>query len=151
MMLKRYRLLVVFAVLFILGLLIRYLFGEKSSLWSFWSAVDVSFAVALGVLAFMAYREMIRDEDEVRLWFDVEGRQIDTGLCLLRRDCTRSEIVGVLGMMQTKTDQRFHYGPEHLYELLDRVNEVRKGKKKDFYIPLSREEYEQFRLSEERK
>jgi hypothetical protein len=148
---QRYRLLVIFGALFVVGLFVRYGLGEGSVLWSFWSAVDVSFAVALGVLAFMAYREMIRDEDEVRLWFDVEGRRVDTGLCLLRRDCTRSEVIGVLGMMQKRSESRFRYGPEHLHDLLERLNAVRRGEATALYIPLSREEYEQFKLSEEKR
>jgi len=81
----------------------------------------VAFAVALGVLAFFAYREMVHGEDEVRLFFDVAGAKepIDTGLSLLRRDCSRGEVIGVLGMMQRRTEKRFVYNPTHLKQLLD--------------------------------
>ena len=60
-----------------------------------WSNLDVSFAVALGVLAFIAYRDMVHDEDEIRLYFKLPDNSThDTGLCLLRKDCTCSEVIG---------------------------------------------------------
>jgi hypothetical protein len=143
---------VTFSIFVLIGLIARWYSGEKGELWIVWSVIDVSFAVALGILAFMAYLEMSRDEDEVELRFDVEGEIKSTGLKLLRKDCTRGEIVGVLGMMQTKTDRRFNYGKKHLRDLLEEVNRVQRGNKKTFDIPLSKKEYEQFgEKSEERK
>ncbi|MCF6201100.1 MAG: hypothetical protein L3J42_03065 [Hydrogenimonas sp.] len=141
----------IFVLLTIVGLAIRYGLGADSALWSFWSNLDISFAVALGVLAFLAYRDMLHDEDEVRLFFDVEGRKVDTGLCLLRKDCTRSEIIGVLGMMQRRTKERFAYDAKHLRGLLNELNRVQKGKESRLYIPLSKEEFEQFALSLEQR
>ncbi|WP_457608177.1 hypothetical protein [Nitratifractor sp.] len=137
-----------FVVLTIGGLSIRYFLGPQSVVWSFWSSLDISFAVALGVLAFVAYRDMLREEDEVLLLFDVEGETVDTGLCLLRRDCTRSEIIGVVAMMQRRTDGRFHYDSSHLHDLLQEINRVQKGKARSLRIPLSREEFAQFALSQ---
>jgi len=142
-----------FVTLTLVGLVLYYWVGPRSAIWSFWSAVDVSFAVALGVLAFFAYREMVRGEDEVRLFFDVEGlpEPVDTGLSLLRRDCSRGEVIGVLGMMQRRTEQRFVYDPAHLGELLQEINRVQKGKEERLLIPISQKEFEQFALSKERR
>jgi len=144
--LQRYWILLIFSLLFFLGLLIRYFYGDESMLWAFWSAVDVAFAVALGVLAFLAYMEMVHDEDEVELWFNVDGKEINTGLNLLRRDCTRGEVIGVLGMMQRTTDKRFNYDPAHLHDLLAEVNRVRKGKSNRLLIIISEKEFAQFKL-----
>jgi len=146
---KRYMVLTAFMLLTLIGLVLFYGFGSKSRVWSFWSALDVSFAVALGMLAFVAYRNMIRDEDEVRLYFDTGKQQVDTGLCLLRKDCTRGEIIGVLGMMQRKTDRRFHYDAVHLHDLLNEINKVQKGSQKKLFIPLDEVEFEQFVLGVE--
>jgi hypothetical protein len=105
--LKRYNILIIFIIVTLLGLLIRYITHANSWLWELWSVLDVSFAVALGVLAFEGYREFIKSEDEVPIYFRVHGKLTATGLSLLRRDCTRGEILGVLGMMQRSTTKRF--------------------------------------------
>jgi len=141
--------LYIFLVLVCLGLAIRYIAGTNSALWQIWSSIDVASAVALAALAFFAYRQMLRDDDEVRIMFEVNGKRHDTGLCLLRKDCTRSEIIGVLGMMQRRTKERFAYDPAHLHDLLNELNRVQKGKAKELAVPLSQEEFEQFVLAKE--
>jgi len=145
---KHYWALWLFVGLTLTGVVLRYLFGRESGVWEFWSAVDVAFAVALGILAFFAYREMVRGEDEVRLFFDVAGAKepIDTGLSLLRRNCSRGEVIGVVGMMQQKTEKRFVYKPAHLKELLEEINRVQKGTEEQLLIPIDEEEFEQFSL-----
>ena len=147
---KRYKLLILFLGLVVVGMAIRYILGEDSALWTFWNVLDVASAVALAVLAALAYREMIRDEDEVRLFFNVNGNKVDTHLSLLRKDCTRSEIIGVLGMMQRRTKERFIYDARHLPDLLKEINRVQKGSRKALYIPLTPEEFDQFVLNEKR-
>jgi hypothetical protein len=149
---RKWSVLILFVLLTLLGLAIRYIFPGTEGLWDFWSNLDISFAVALGVLAFIAYRDMVRDEDEVRLYFKLpDGSTYDTGLCLLRKDCTRSEVIGVLGMMQRRTSDRFHYASEHLHDLLEELNEVQKGDRTGLYIPIAEEEFEQFERSAFRK
>ncbi len=140
--------LYLFLILVLLGLTIRYIAGKNSELWQIWSSVDVTSAVALAALAFFAYRQMLRDDDEVRIMLEVDGKRHDTGLCLLRKDCTRSEIIGVLGMMQRRTKERFMYDPVHLHDLLNELNRVQKGKAKELAVPLSQEEFEQFVLAQ---
>jgi hypothetical protein len=142
--LKKWGSLIFFVALTLVGVILRYAFGDQSELWSLWGTIDVSFAVSLGILAFFAYRNMVHDEDEVGLYFDVNGTLHDTGLRLLRKDCTRSEIIGVLGMMQRRTKERFNYDSKHLRDLLNEVNRVQKGRAKTFHVPIAQEEYEQF-------
>jgi len=138
--------LLVFVSVWIVGMLVRYVVGKESWLWDLWSTVDIAFAVALGLLAFMAYREMIKSEDKVGIFFKVEDRLHETGLSLLRKDCTRGEILGVLGMMQRKTDKRFLFDSHELPLLLNEVQEVQKGNKDRFVIGMTAEEFEQFDL-----
>jgi hypothetical protein len=142
--LKHNLVLILFVTLWLMGLLIRYVAGEQSFLWNLWSTVDVAFAVALGVMAFLAYREFIKSEDEVKIYFKVEGKRYDTGLSLLRKDCTRGEILGVLGMMQRTTKERFSFDSKELSILLKEVQEVQKGVKDNFELSMSRDELEQF-------
>jgi len=98
------------------------------------------------VIAFMAYLEFIKAEDEVKIYFEVEGELKDTGLSLLRRDCTRSEINGIL-TMPLKDGVRFH---ELSYmknrELLQELHGIQKGKKDRLVMPMSAVEFEQFEL-----
>ena len=143
---ERYLVLIVFVSVWIVGLIIRYGFGEDSWLWDFWGTIDVAFAVALGVMAFFAYQEFIKSEDEIQIYFDVEGELKDTGLSLLRKDCTRGEILGVLGMMQRTTKERFSFDTKELPLLLKEVQEVQKGNKNRFVIGITVSEFEQFEI-----
>jgi len=144
--LQRYGVLIVFAILFIVGLLIRYIMGESSTLWGIWSAIDVSFAVVLGILAYIAYRNIVRAEDLVRLVFNVEDQQeIDTGLCLLRKNCTRSEVIGVIDMMNRKTKD-LHYDASRLHDLLEEINQIQVGTRVKLRIIISKDEFAQFIL-----
>ena len=142
---RRYGALVLFTGLFGVGLAVRYLFGAQSRWWEIWSSIDVSFAVALGVLAFMAYRDIVREKDQIRLVFDIKGEHIDTGLCLLRKDCTRSEVMGVMRLL-CKDHAPLRYDARHLHALLEEVNRVQSGKAGKLYIPLHPEERAQFEL-----
>jgi hypothetical protein len=144
--LKRYNILIIFIFVTILGLFIRYITHANSWLWELWSVLDVSFAVALGVLAFEGYREFIKSEDEVPIYFRVKGELTSTGLSLLRKDCTRGEILGVLGMMQRSTTKRFSFDTRELPLLLQEVQTVQKGDKDIFEIEMTPEEFEQFDL-----
>ena len=142
---RRYGGLTLFATLFGAGLAIRYLFGAHSRMWDIWNTIDISFAVALGVLAFVAYRDIVREKDQIRLIFDVEGEPIDTGLCLLRKDCTRSEIMGVMQLL-CKNNATLRYDAKHLHSLLEELNRVQSGSAGKLFIPLRRDELGQFEL-----
>ncbi len=138
--------LTLFSALFGIGLLVRYAFGTQSTLWDLWNTVDISFAVALGILAFIAYRDIVREKDQIRLIFDVkEETKIDTGLCLLRKDCTRSEVIGLIEMLK-KSDAPLKYDVKHLHTLLNELNRVQSGKAGKLYIPVHPEEMSQFDL-----
>ncbi len=143
--------LYIFVALVIVGLAIRYIAGADSLLWEIWSSLDIASAVALATLAFLAYRQMLRDDDEIRIMLEVDGIRHDTDLCLLRKDCTRSEVIGVLGMMQRRTEKRFIYDAEHLHDLLNELNRVQKGNAKELAVPLNQGEFEQFALAQNKE
>jgi len=145
---QRYSALIWFTVLFVVGLLIRYLSGESSTLWGIWSAIDVAFAVVLGILAFIAYQNIVRDEDQIRLVFNIENkREVDTGLCLLRKNCTRSEVIGVVTMMK-HNNEHLRYDVANLHNLLDEINQVQTGTKGKLHILINEDEFSQFDIKE---
>ena len=95
---SKFLFLYIFIVVF--GLLSRYAFGENSKIWNFLSALDTSSAIALALLAGVAYYQMQRDEDEIQITFKLPNKEIDTRLTILRKDTKRSEILGLLRMIQ---------------------------------------------------
>ena len=139
--------LIIFIILLIVGVIIRYIFGEKSQIWIFWGVLDTSSAVALALLAFLAYKDMLKDENEIELFFKVDNKEYPLNLKLLRKDCNRREIIGLLGMLQRKTDKRFRYNPAYLNLLLQELNKVQKGKGKKLLIPIDKKELNQFVLN----
>jgi len=143
---KRYGVLIVFMAMTLLGLIVAYGVGEKSSLWKLWSIVDVAFSVALGVMAFLAYREFIKSEDEIKIYFKVDGNEIETGLSLLRKDCSRGEILGILGMMQKESAKRFSIETSRVPVLLKEIQEIQKGNEEKIVVDMTQEEFEQYDL-----
>ena len=143
-------LLWIFIAITITGIVAR-LLGEGTFLWELYGTFDTASAVALATLAFLGYMDYIRMEDKVKIYFDVNGERIDTGLSLLRKDCTRSEIFGLLGMIQKDTQKRFEVAFMKDLTLLDLLQKIQKGKEENFVIPLSKEELTQFTLPGEKK
>jgi len=141
---KRYGVLIVFMAMTLLGLIVAYGVGEKSSLWKLWSIVDVAFSVALGVMAFLAYREFIKSEDEIKIYFKVDGNEIETGLSLLRKDCSRGEILGILGMMQKESAKRFSIETSRVPVLLKEIQEIQKGNEEKIVVDMTQETQEEF-------
>jgi len=139
-------LLITFALITIIGILVRLFLGEKSFLWDLYGTLDTASAVALATLAFAGYMEYTRLEDKIKIYFDVEGKEIDTGLSLLRKDCTRSEIFGLLGMIQKDAKGRFEVRFMKDLTLLDMLQQIQKGKGDKLIIPLQKEEIAQFTL-----
>ncbi len=141
---ERYKVLILFVSLTLLGGLIHIFSASNGSWLKLWGALDVSFAVAMGVIAFMAYWEFIRAEDEIKIYFDVEGELKDTGLSLLRRDCTRQELNGILVMVLPNDKYQHSIKYMRNRELLQDLHAIQKGKKTRLVMPMSIEEFEQF-------
>ncbi len=138
--------LILFIAVTVIGLFIRYFFGEESRVWQFWSNLDVSFAVALGILAFLAYKDMIKDEDEIKIFFLLPNNiKIDTKLTILRKDATRSEILGLLGMIQKNPKERFTIVSLQTPSFLKELHNVQKDSSiKEILIKLKKDEIKQF-------
>ena len=128
------------------GICIYYCLGSDSSFWTLLSVLDTSSAVALAILATYAYYQMTKEDDEIELLFNVNGNLKSSGLKLLRKNCTRGEIVGVLGMMQKDNAKRFTITPYELKRLLDEIKKVQKENKDTIIINMTQYEFEQFLL-----
>ena len=140
-----------FLGLIFVGVVIRYLFGNKSVLWDFWSVVDTSSAVAMALLAFLAYKDILKGDDEIAIYFVVNGKRKDTKLSLLRKDCTRGEILGVLGIIQANTENRFKLEKATSLKILDEVQAVQRADKNIFEICLNQEEFDYFDIEEDKR
>ncbi len=138
-----YILLVVFVIVMIAGLVVR---NYNKDLWGWFSAFDTASAVALAILAFWGYVEYAKGEDEIELIFDVEGKREPTGLTILRKNFTRSEIGGVLGFIQKDQEKKFRLKYLKTKKFLKDVHIIQKGKNKEFVIPMSEKERDQFEL-----
>ena len=120
---------------------------SKSSLWDIWSAVDSSFAVAVGVLAFFVYIELAKEQDVIELKIKIGNKEpIDTGLSLLRKNFTRSEIMGILGMIKKNQDERYKLKFFQDKEVLKKIQNIQTGRDKVFIIEMSQEEAKQFKI-----
>ncbi len=133
----------VFGVVFLVGLLSKLI---APGLWDWFGVVDTASAVATVAVAGFGYREYLRMEDEIKIFFDIEGEKRDTDLSLLRKNFSRQELMGVLGMIQKNQKERFDIESLHDIAILRQIHEIQKGKGKSFVMKMSKKEEEQFRL-----
>jgi len=115
--------------------------------WSFFSKLDTATAIALATLGFLAYKEYSKSMDEVRILLSVEDRElVDTELKILRKDVSRSEILGILGMVQDDPTKRFNNSKlqkkENLLKFLKQIRDVQKGKRDTIEVPISKEDFD---------
>jgi 1,4-dihydroxy-2-naphthoate octaprenyltransferase len=129
--------------------------GIKSNLWGFLAALDTSTAIALAVLAFMAYMEYAKGEDDIKLKFEIldeSGNVIDTkylksngeNLVILRKNATRAEVLGIMGMIQKSSTGRYEIDNRIQKRFLDKINEIQKGKGGELLIPIIKKDYDKF-------
>ncbi len=147
----KYKLLIIFGsivwVIFLIGLGSEF-FKVESNLWKLAGIVDTATAIALAVLAVFAYKEYAAGEDEIKIYLDVDGEKKDTQLRLLRKDVNRSEVLGLLGMIQNSNERRFNNSKfrnkEILLEFLKNIMEVQKGNRDEIVVPISKEDFEKY-------
>lgn len=136
--------LLVYVIIVLLGILAHYV--KIDWLEELYGALDVGAAVALAVFALWGYMEYSRQEDSLPIIFDVEGEHCDTHLSLLRKNCTRSELLGILGMIQKDNTSRFNiqYTKEPVF--LEKLEAIQKGADAEICIVLTKKESAQFHI-----
>jgi len=117
-------------------------FGGKG--WEVWSALDSASAVAIAVLVFMGYLAYIRAEEYVGIYLKNGDTLYDTGLGVLRKDCTRSEVLGILGMIQKDGVSRYNIAYLKKPEFLRMLYDVQRARRDKVVIELKDEEMKQF-------
>ena len=102
-------------------------------------------AAALGVLKLLAANRRQEQPIVVSLVLQDGGESVVLPLRMRRRDVTRAELLGRLGMF-TKGGGRFSLAALSDPETLDGINYVVEGKSSSLVLPCSPEELEQFAL-----
>ena len=140
--------LTVYIGTFALGIVAYYLQEAKmvEHIWDYWGVVDTSSAVALAILAGFAYWEYIKGENTIKIYFLANGKKIDTGLSLLRKDFSRSELLGLLGMVQVDPEKRYKLKYFQNPEILKEIQKIQKGQSREFTIELADDELKYFKL-----
>ena len=138
-----YVLLLIFLFVIAVGVIVKIFYPHN---WKWFELFDTASAVALALLAVWGYVEYSKGEDDVELIFEVEGKKENTGFSVLRKNFTRGEVLGVLGMIPTKESQKFSLDYTSNGSFLKAVDEIQKGRSKKFAIPMSKAEREQFLL-----
>ncbi len=132
---------VVYVMIMIVGVMANMFFP---SVWKWFSVIDTASAVSLALLAGWGYLEYVKSENEIKIIFDVEGKKIDTGLSILRRDFTRSELMGVLGMIQKNQKEKYNLEYLRNKSFLKQLHKIQKESDKEYVLPLSKKELEYF-------
>ena len=139
------KILGVFAAIVLFGIFTRYILGENSFLWEVFGVLDTASAVALSVLALFGYIEYAKSEDKIKIYFKVDNEKpIDTNLSILRKNFSRSELLGLLGMIQKDAKGRFDITYSRDKSMLDALHTVQKGDNHSFIVPVSEKEFMQF-------
>jgi len=149
---KRYGELIAFILLTLVAFAVYWFYGhnKNDNVWSILGALDTAFAISMGVLAFIAYKKLINAEDEIKMYFKLpNNKEIDTGLTLLRGDCKRSEIMGLLGMIQKDQKDKYKIDHNEALRLLKHIQEVQKGKGNKIIINISKDGIKHFKVKDE--
>ncbi len=138
--------LFVYIVILLLGIVSYYLQSSHlvEHIWDYWGVVDTSSAVALAILAGVAYYEYVKGDNEIKIYFKIGKKEIDTKLSILRKEFSRSEILGLLGMIQKDPQHRFKLAYFQDTSVLKDIQEIQKGNGKKLMIKLQKNEFDYF-------
>ena len=118
---------------------------DKHNYWNWFGALDTSSAVALAIIAFFGYIQYLKGEDTIKIFFKVGEKKIDTHLSLLRKEFSRSEVNGLLRMIQNE-NATFTIKAFQKPSILKEIQDIQKGKKDAFIIELTPKELQQFHI-----
>ncbi len=138
--------LTIYVLIIIIGLLAFYFTStdNKDNLWNWFGAFDTSSAVAVAILAIFVYYEYIKQDETIKIYFLEDDKKIDTGLSLLRKEFSRSEILGLLGMIKKDPENRFKLSYFQNPYILKDIQNIQKGKGKEFIIKVKKDELKYF-------
>jgi len=99
---------------------------------------------AIGVVKMLATQRRALEHVEVQLRLEGEGRTVALPLEMLRKDISRAELLGRLGMALKNQGQRFSLKALSTPAFMRAVNEVVEGRTSTLVIPCTKEELDQF-------
>ncbi|MDY0181450.1 hypothetical protein [Aliarcobacter skirrowii] len=102
--------------------------------------VTVWFTFFTMILMFFNTYRLIKRMNKIDIYFN----DIKLPIPILRKECTRGEIQGVLGVF-TKDMQRYNIEFMGTIEYLNRLTDVQNNKSKKLVIDISEKELEQFK------
>jgi len=139
------RIIVLFVLISSIGLVDKYL-NNGELLWEYYVDFSVVATVALAILALIGYVKYIRSEDTIKIYFKEQDKEekIDTGLIVLRKNCVRSEIQGLLGMIHTTGGRYDLKSFQKDRAFLDVINRVQTNELNEVLIEITSEELKQF-------
>lgn len=141
------RVIVLFVFISVIGLAEKY-FNNGELLWEYYVDFSVVATVALSILAFMGYFKYIHGEDIIKIYLQEKNKKdkIDTGLIVLRKNCVRSEVQGLLGMIHISGG---HYDLKSFQrdgKILKVINQVQTNKLNEIVIEVTEKELKQFEI-----
>lgn len=141
---KGYIFIIIFVLITALGFDAYYLNENgKSFIWEIYIVFGNAATFALSIFAFWGYIEYVRNEDVIEIVFSLNDKEIATGLKVLRKNCTRGEVQGLLRILSGgKTfDMQSVLRKK---EILDLVDKIQTGKEKKLLITIESNEVKQF-------
>ncbi|CAA6826765.1 MAG: Unknown protein [uncultured Sulfurovum sp.] len=141
------RVIILFVFISAIGLVDKY-YNSGKLLWEYYVDFSVVATVALAILAFMGYVRYIHGEDTIKIYFQKKEKKekIDTGLIVLRKNCVRSELQGLLGMIHVTGGRYDLKSFQRDGEMLEVINQVQTNKFNEIVIKVSEKELEQFEI-----
>jgi len=132
--------------------LMNFSFKEKG-IWDFFQVVDTATAITLAVLAGIAYWEYMKGEKKIKIYFKIYTndnkfyikpvKYKNYEFSLPRKNVTRSEILGLLGMIKDNSEHRFNISTDYLEEFFENLDKVQKGDM-EMFVPLSQSDYSKY-------
>lgn len=121
---------------------IYYYSTYDGNLWHIMSGVDTATSIPLAILAFFGTMEYFRHDDEIKILFQTEKGNYRIDGHVLRKNCTRSEVLGILGMYRTNVKKQIYFTIEQNKKNLKAIQEIQNGKDKELMLEINFEELE---------
>ncbi len=153
--------IIMFVVFTLLGIMAFYWNKDGTSFgWEIYTVIGTASTLALAILAVYGYLKYRKEEEIIDIVFMPkpsfqhekldENGYLPTGLTVLRQNCTRSEIQGLLGMIFNDYHGRHRYDLEDFLtnkgDILKIIDNAKTGKDNKVIIKITEEELKQFNI-----
>ena len=124
---------------------IAYPWKDSHTTWDIFVSFGGGATLALSFLALLGYLDYIRQNEQIEIFFKLEGEKniLSTGLKVLRKNATRAEMQGLLRILANGNGYRL----SSLFEsddVLKEVDKIQTGKNKQIIIDIKEEEIDKF-------